>query len=243
LCASSASPLVDEAALRDDILQAPRHPRFGRLAVASGTAGFLVVAFDRSRQIHVRDEAHVGLVDAHAESERRDHDDAVLAQESFLVLAPRRVVHATVVRQGGEAGLSERLGGFLDLLARAAVDDPRLALVLAEEVQQLAARVGFLADAIADVGAIEAGDENPRGTKVEPGEDFLTCCGVGGGGERDARDVGKAFVQRRQAEVFRTEVVPPLRHAVRFVDGEQGDAGLVEQALETWCQQAFRGNV
>ena len=28
--------LVDEAALGDDILQAPRHPGFGRLAVAAG---------------------------------------------------------------------------------------------------------------------------------------------------------------------------------------------------------------
>ena len=90
--------LVDEAALGDDVLQAPRHPRFGGLAVAAGAAGFLVVAFDRARQIDVRDEAHVGLVDAHAEREGGDHDDAVLAQEFFLMAAARVVVHAAVVR-------------------------------------------------------------------------------------------------------------------------------------------------
>jgi hypothetical protein len=33
----------------------------------------------------VRDEAHVGLVDAHAEGDRRDHHHAVLAQEAALV--------------------------------------------------------------------------------------------------------------------------------------------------------------
>ncbi len=51
------------------------------------------------------------------------------------------IVHAAVVRQGGESGLPERVGGFLDLLARAAVDDAGFAFVLTEEIQQLAARV------------------------------------------------------------------------------------------------------
>jgi hypothetical protein len=35
----------------------------------------------------MRDEAHVGLVDAHAEGDRRHHDHAVLAQEARLVAA------------------------------------------------------------------------------------------------------------------------------------------------------------
>ena len=50
-------------------------------------------------------------------------------------------------------------------------------------------------------------------------------------------------MQRRQAEVFRAEVVAPLRHAVRLVDGEQRDAGLFEQALESRREQAFRRDV
>jgi hypothetical protein len=115
--------------------------------------------------------------------------------------------------------------------------------VLAEEIEQLPARLGFFGNAVADVGAVEAGDEHARGAEIEPGEDFGARRGVGGGGERDARHVGKAFVQGRQAEVFRAEVVPPLRHAVRLVDGEQRDAGLFEQALKARREQAFRGDV
>src|SRR3569832_644220 len=164
--------LVDEAALGDDILQAPRHPRLGRLAVAPGAAGFLVVALDRARQVEVRDEAHVGLVDAHTERERGDHDDAVLAQEFFLMAAARVVVHAAVVRQRGEAGLRQAGGGFLDLLARAAIDDAGLAFVFGKEIEQLAARVGFLGNAITDVGAIEAGDEDARGAQIKALQDF-----------------------------------------------------------------------
>ena len=145
--------------------------------------------------------------------------------------------------QRGQAGLLERVGGFFDLFARAAIDDAGFAFVLAEEIEQLAARVGFFANAVADVGAVEAGDEHARGAEIEPGEDFGARRGVGGGGERDARHVGKAFVQGRQAEIFRAEIVPPLRHAVRFVDGEQRDARLFEQALKTRGEQAFRRDI
>ena len=96
---------------------------------------------------------------------------------------------------------------------------------------------------ITDVGAVEAGDEYPRSVQIEPGEDFGTRRGVCGGGQRNAGDVRKALVQRRQAQIFRTEIVPPLRHAVRFVDGKQGDTGLFEQTLKTRCEQAFRCDI
>ncbi len=54
---------------------------------------------------------------------------------------------------------------------------------------------------------------------------------------------GKRSCKRRQAEVFGAEVVSPLRHAVRFVDGEQRDAGLFEQAQEARREQALGRDV
>jgi len=44
---------------------------------------------------------------------------------------------------------------------------------------------------------------------------------------------GKCFVQNRELDVLRPEIVPPLRHAMRFVDGEQRDLGLRQQLEET----------
>ena len=67
------------------VAQAVGHPRIGGQAVAAGAAGFLVIALDALGQIEVRDEAHVGLVDAHAEGDGGDHHDALLAQEALLV--------------------------------------------------------------------------------------------------------------------------------------------------------------
>ena len=54
-------------------------------------------------------------------------------------------------------------------------------------------------------------------------------CVGGGGGQRDPRDLGPALVQHRQLQVVGPEVVPPLGHAVRLVDGEQGDGAAVQQ--------------
>ena len=85
------------------VLQAVGHPGVGRQAVAAGAAGLLVVALDVLGQVEVGDEAHVGLVDAHAEGDGRDHHDAVLAQEAVLVALPHVGVQAGVVGQRVDA--------------------------------------------------------------------------------------------------------------------------------------------
>ena len=56
-----------------------------------------------------------------------------------------------------------------------------------------------------------------------------------------------AFVQPRQLDVLGAEIVPPLRYAMRLVDGEQGQsaAGVepVEQTAEPLAEQALRSHV
>jgi hypothetical protein len=61
----------------------------------------------------MRHEAHVGLVDAHAERDGGHHHDAFLAQEAVLVGLAHRVVQPGVVGQGVEAGLAQRLAPAL----------------------------------------------------------------------------------------------------------------------------------
>ena len=59
--------------------------RFGRIAVAPGAAGLLVIGLDRLGDAGMGDEAHVGLVDAHAERDRRhDHHVFRLTNAAWL---------------------------------------------------------------------------------------------------------------------------------------------------------------
>ena len=151
---------IDEPALLHDVAEAVDHPADGRVAVAAGAAGLLVVALDRLGQVDVRHEAHVGLVDAHAERDGGDHHDAVLAEEPGLVRGAYRRVETRVIRQRIDALGPEEVGGLLDGLAAERIDDARRPRGLrADERQQLPPRVDLRLDAVLDVRPVEARDE------------------------------------------------------------------------------------
>ena len=193
------------------------------------------------------DKAHIRLVDAHAESDGGAHDQALFAQEAALVGGPFRRRQAGVVGQCRVALGRQPFSRFLDLLARQAIDDAGLALASGQEAEQLLLGVVLFDHGVADVRSVETGQENPCFAQAQALQDFVACCLVGGGGQRDARNLGVAFVQRGELQVFRAEIVAPLRDAVRFVDGEQGQlAGFgerVEHGQRAVEQQAFRGDV
>ena len=67
------------------VLQTVGHPRIRRQTVTTTASGFLVIRFEGFRQIEVGNKTHVGLVDAHAERHRGDHDQAFLVEETLLV--------------------------------------------------------------------------------------------------------------------------------------------------------------
>ena len=120
----------DELRELHHVLQAVHHPRVGGLAVAAGAARLLVVGLDALRQIEVRHEPDVGLVDTHAERDRRDDDQRVLHEETPLILRARRGGQARVIRQRGKPLLHEPFGDALRLVARQAVDDAGLAAAM-----------------------------------------------------------------------------------------------------------------
>ncbi len=215
--------LLDHLLEQHHVAQAVAQPGFGGFAITAGAPGFLVVAFHRLRQVGMRHEAHVRLVDAHAEGDGGAHHDAILAQETALVVSAHFRRQAGMVGQGVEALAAQEFGSLLDLAPRHAVDDAGLATMATQEVGQLLAGVVLLHHGVADVGAVEGADEVACFLKVQALGDLALGRRVGGGGQRDPGDLRPTLVQHGQLAVFRAEVVAPLRHAMRFVDGEQGD--------------------
>ena len=190
------------------------------------------------------DEAHVRLVDPHAERDGGDDDHRVLAHERDLVAPALLRAHARVVGERVVAPLPQPPRRLLDLAAREAVDDARVAAVLGvEEARELLARAALRHDGVADVRAVEAAHEDPRVPEPEPLGDLAPRGLVRGGGERDARHAGIALVQHRELEVLGPEVVAPLRDAVRLVDGEERDAQAVEQREGALAHQPLRRDV
>ena len=161
----------------------------------------------------------------------------------MLVRSAHARIETGVVRQRLDAGFGQPAGGILDLLAAERVDDAGLSTVRIQELHQLGARVVLERDAVTDVRPIEARHELARPVQSQPLDDLLACARVGGGGKRDARHLRKAFLQDRQLAILRTEIVSPLRNAVRLVDGEQRSFDSLEQPKKALREEAFGRNV
>jgi hypothetical protein len=169
---------------------------------------------------------------------------AILVDETVLIAGAQAGVEAGVIGQCVDAGLGQRIGGVFDLGARQAVDDAGVAgMALGDEGFQLRRRVLLVDDFISDIRPIETGDKAGRTHQSEPLDDLLTREIVGRGGQRDPRHIRKALGYDRQADIFRPKVVPPLRHAMRLVDREQGDVGAAEQSEAARRQQPLRRDI
>ena len=118
---------VDHLTQGDHVLQAVHHPGVRGFAVAPGAARLLVIGLHALGQIQMGDEAHVRLVDAHAEGDGGADDDPVLAQKTRLVPPANLGGQAGMVGQGREPLFPEEGRRALHLLARQAVDDARIA--------------------------------------------------------------------------------------------------------------------
>ena len=236
--------LLDQPPLLHEVSEAVTHPRVGGQAIAAGTSRFLIVALDALRQIQMRDESHVRLVDPHSESDRRHDDDAVVALETRLVRAARRAIHARVIRQRADTMLHKPGGRLVDLATRQTIDDAGVAgVLLAYEAQELTSRVDLVDDRVSNVRPIEARDEHPCGLEPEPRDDLHAGLRVGRCGQGDPRHVGKALVQQRELQVFGPEIVPPLRDAMRLVDREQRDLRSLEQLEAARRRETLRRDV
>ena len=149
-----------------------------------------------------------------------------------------------MVGTGMKALLLQEGRHLLGSVARRAVDDTGLPfMTITDEAQQLLIAITLLDDPVADVGAIEAGDEGLGILQGQPVDDLTAGEVVGGGGERNAWHIWKFIGQATQPDVLRPKVVPPLRDAVRLINGNQGQLAAMQQRQTPLGQQTLRGHV
>ena len=198
----------------------------GAGAVAAGASRLLVVGLEPGRHLVVDDEARVGLVDAEAEGVGRDHDARLAAHERILLRVALRRAQLAVIEHGADSGLDQRGVHRGRRLHRRRVDDAR---ALARRAPGRRARASLspslrhLDDAVVQVRPVDAGVDDREAADAELARD-VGDDGVGRGrGQRQHRRPAEARQRVAELEERRTEVVPPLRDAVRLVDDEQAD--------------------
>ena len=107
------------------------------------------------------------------------------------------------------------------------------------EIQQLLFAVVFFHDLIIDIRPVETGNEFRRIGQFEIVLHIGAGFRIGGGGERDTRHVWITVGQNTELLVFGAKIVPPLAHAMRFVNGKQADGGVVQKAQKAFGDQPF----
>ena len=91
---------------------------------------------------------------------------------------------------------------------------------------------------------VESGDGDLRGVEPQDTDDVAADALGGGGGERGYGRPGRqAGDELADAEVRRTEILSPLRHAVGFVDGHQRDRHACGEVAEPFGFQSFGGHI
>ena len=194
------------------------------LAVAAGAPGFLVVALERFWQVVVHDPSHIGLVDAHAKGDGGDDHLRVIANERFLIVATRYCIETGVVRQCPDAIALQLRGKLIHALAREAVDDARAAIAARKLSQFRVRRPRLRAHGVVQVGAIETRNMDARLAQGELLHDVLPDPLRGSGGEGSDRHLGKSRAYAMELAILRTEVMTPVRNAMRLVDDQRGNA-------------------
>ena len=214
-------------------------------AVTAGAARLLIIAFERLGYVVMNHIAYVGLVDAHAECDRGDDHVGPLHQEMVLIGGARRGVHAGVVGQRLDAVGHEQFGQFFDLLAAQAVDDAALALVLLDETDDVVIYIVLGPDFVVEVRAVERRLEDRSVGHAQILLNIQLHLGRRGCRQGDQRRRTDFVDDRTDAAVLGTEIMSPLRNAVRLVDGverhlyftQEGHVVLLGQRLGSEVKQ------
>ena len=121
--------------------------------------------------------SHVRFVDSHAKSDGRHHDIRLLAQKRFLVFDTLFARHSSVVGQGGKTQLTERRTSCFDLFSADTVDDSRLALVLADNLNQLVDARVSATNLKRQIRTIHRANQNLRVLLAKLGHNIVTNLG------------------------------------------------------------------
>ena len=200
-------------------------------------------------------EPDVGLVDSHAEGGGGHHHVQPAVEELLVDQLPLGGGAAGVIGLGSEAVPGQLRCVSLGVFPFGRVHQPGPAPRSGESGDASGDQFGDLVDdgaafllvlmvALhfqADVGPVEAVDQDQRDGHAEAGQDLLAHRGRGGGCQRSGGRVAQALADLAEPEVVGPEIVAPGGDAVGLVHHEQGDVQRRDPFHRACLGELFRG--
>ena len=150
-----------------------------------------------------------------------------------------------MIGDGGDSDPLQKIRRLFDLRDGRSVNNHVAVLVLASALTNRSSLRTSVARAhdVAKVRAVEAGDVLVGIAQLKLLNDVVPHALRGARCKSSDRAVGKLLPQAAQLAVFRTKLVAPLRDAVRFVNGEEGDRYPPQPIQRVRARQAFRRKI
>ena len=203
----------------------------GRVPVASGAPDLLNILLQRAGALVMQNVADVRLVDAHAESARRDHDQTSRRiHELTLCCVSIGSTHLPVIARDWDTRAAERAPDLIDRGGRGAIDDARPSQAFDAPgggAELLRARHNV--DGQAKVLAVSRCDDHPGFVQAKPFGDILPDAWRCRCREGKHRRIPQALPRVAETQVGGPEVVPPFRDAVGLIDAQKRRPRAFEQ--------------
>ena len=174
----------------------------------------------------MKDEAHVRLVDAHAEGDGRADDATVLAQECVVIGCAHGMIEPGMIGQRAPAEAGEFVGQLFGAAARGAIDDAAFPAMGVEPLDELARRIRLRPHREKEIGPVERAHEHLRLAHEQFRGDLRTGRSVRRRRDGDGLKAAERLGDLAQPQIFGPEIVAPLRDAMSLVDGETIDRGV-----------------
>ena len=216
--------VVNEVALNCDILAGVKQNAERLAAVAPGSSGLLIVAFNIARHIVMNNKRNVAFVNTHAESVGCNNnllfviDKKLLIALSYIFIKTCVIFCYTVALRGKDG---EKLVRFLPC---GTVD---YAAFSAEKLK-ISFQRGELVEGFCNfkikVRSVKAEDGHKRLFKTEKLHHIVPdSFGCGCGERADNRTHFKCGNKVPHRKIARSEILTPLRNAVRLVNADKAD--------------------
>ena len=192
----------------------------------------------------MNDESNLTAVDAHTERVGGDNHALRRIHEPLLHGFPLGRQKAGMVCGAVDTCAAQAAVDFVHIFAGAGVDDSeRRPSRKLEDRANLLRRSIHLTHFEIQVGAIESAHHLRCLFDAQLSQDVAPHCGRGGCGQCQHRRGLKLAHNRTQSKIVGTEVMPPKRNAMRFVDGKQADLGSSETGAKLVILETLGRNV
>jgi hypothetical protein len=213
-------------------------------AIPPGSSSLLIITLKILRHIVVNDIAHVGFVDTHAKGVGCHHDGLPVIQKVILISAALSLAKTGVITRRRKPGVTQLSAELLDGTTGGTVDDATRVASLPYEGEQRGRLVARALNSKMKVCTVKAGHKDEGGTQPQQ---FLNVgahplrgsCGVGTHHGAWIYAVDKA----RDVMIAGSEVVSPLRYAVRLIHRDKRNRHLSDKARKFWCAQTLGRNI